>query len=154
MRVALSKLQVPVFSGDLREWHGFWDHFEATIHTHPDLPAIEKFNYRRSYWTGQAKRAVEWIRFAEDNYASAIIVLTQRFGRTDALVNKHIDILFVITPIQSSSRLARLRELYKKILFHTTCLETLGVSSAEYAVVAGGYSSAVPSAHEGGRCDY
>ncbi|XP_064477735.1 uncharacterized protein LOC135391410 [Ornithodoros turicata] len=134
-RVALPKLQVPVFSGDLREWHGFWEHFEATIHTNPDLPAIETFKHLRSYLTGQAKRAVEWIRLTEDNYATAVNVLTQRFGRTDALVDEHVDSLLAITPIQNSSQLARLRELYEHILFRTSCLETLGVSPAEYAVV-------------------
>ncbi|XP_064475530.1 uncharacterized protein LOC135389409 [Ornithodoros turicata] len=134
-RVALPKLQVPVFSGDLRERHGFWEHFEATIHTNPDLPAIEKFKYLRSYLTGQAKRAVEWIRLTEDNYATAVNVLTQRFGRTDTLVDEHIDSLLAITPIQNSSQLARLRQLYEHILFRTSCLETLGVSPAEYAVV-------------------
>lgn len=31
-RVALPKIQVPVFSGELRMWQGSWEHFKATIH--------------------------------------------------------------------------------------------------------------------------
>lgn len=43
LRVTLPKLQIPVFSGEIRKWQGFWGHYEATIRTQPDPTDIEKF---------------------------------------------------------------------------------------------------------------
>ncbi|XP_064458861.1 uncharacterized protein LOC135369129 [Ornithodoros turicata] len=114
---------------------GFWEHFEATIHRRPDLPDIEKFQYLKTYLSGSARRAVEWIRLNETNYPVAVSVLTERFGRTDALVDEHIDSLLAIAPISCSSQITRLRDLYEQIQFRTSCLESLGVPAAEYAVV-------------------
>ncbi|XP_077536202.1 uncharacterized protein LOC144148557 [Haemaphysalis longicornis] len=129
-RVVLPTLQVPHFSGEPREWQGFWDHFEATIHNHPDLPEIEKFKYLRSYLTGDAKRAVEWIRLNDANYRQAVKILTDRFGRTELLVDDHVDSLLAITPIQSSTQVARLRDLYEQVQFRTGCLESLGIPAS------------------------
>ncbi|XP_077534550.1 uncharacterized protein LOC144146477 [Haemaphysalis longicornis] len=134
-RVVLPTLQVPHFSGEPREWQGFWDHFEATIHNHPDLPDIEKFKYLRSYLTGNAKRAVEWIRLNDANYRQAVKILTDRFGRTELLVDDHVDSLLSIAPIQSSTQVALLRDLYEQVQFRTGCLESLGVPASEYAVI-------------------
>ncbi|KAH7932280.1 hypothetical protein HPB51_029421 [Rhipicephalus microplus] len=74
LRVALPKLQVPVFSGELREWQGFWEHFEATIHNR-ELSYIEKFAYLRSYVTGPAKRVIGDVRLEQANYMTAVQVL-------------------------------------------------------------------------------
>ncbi|KAM7310458.1 hypothetical protein ISCGN_007366 [Ixodes scapularis] len=70
--VALPKLQVPMFAGNLRDWQGFWDHFNVTIHANPDLPPIEKFKFLMTYLTDHAKRAVEGIRLSDQNYELAV----------------------------------------------------------------------------------
>lgn len=41
--VALPKLQIAVFNGEIQEWQGFWECYEAIIHTQPNLTDIEKF---------------------------------------------------------------------------------------------------------------
>ncbi|XP_037502613.1 uncharacterized protein LOC119377081 [Rhipicephalus sanguineus] len=135
LRVALPKLQVPVFSGELREWQGFWEHFEATIHNNCELSDIEKFSYLRSYVTGAAKRAIEGVRLEQANYAVAVKVLKERFGRHTALVDEHIDSLLAIATVDHSSNLSQLRELYEEVRFHTSCLDSLGVQASEYAVI-------------------
>ncbi|XP_077534710.1 uncharacterized protein LOC144146648 [Haemaphysalis longicornis] len=99
LRVNLPKLQIPVFAGETREWQGFWEHYEATIHAHPDLADIEKFQYLKSYLTGAAKRAIEGIRLTDANYKIAVKVLTERYGRKDVLIDNHIDSLLSIEPI-------------------------------------------------------
>ncbi|KAH7957284.1 hypothetical protein HPB52_017107 [Rhipicephalus sanguineus] len=113
-RVVLPKLQIPTFSGALRDWQTFWDHFSATIHRNEDLLPIEKFKYLLSYLSGVAKRAIEGIRLTEDNYAIAIRTLTERFGRRDLLINEHIDHLLALPPVKSSADVDKLRLLYDK----------------------------------------
>ncbi|XP_077557390.1 uncharacterized protein LOC144172577 [Haemaphysalis longicornis] len=132
---ALPKLHIPTFSGDRRSWQAFWDHFDATIHSNPALAHIEKFKYLTSYLTGKAKAAIEGIRLAEANYDVAIGTLTARFGRTDLLVEDHIDSFLALAPVRSSSEVGKLRDLYDQISFRVNALRSLGVAATEYAVV-------------------
>ncbi|KAG0433326.1 hypothetical protein HPB47_020023 [Ixodes persulcatus] len=133
--VALPKLQIPSFSGNLRDWQGFWDHFRATIHDNVDLPHIEKFKYLQTYLTGPAKQAVEWVRLSDEGYDLAIKALLERFGRSSILIDEHIDQLLALSPVNSSNDIARLRHLYDSIQFRTSCLEGLGVPPTQYAIV-------------------
>ncbi|KAH7935198.1 hypothetical protein HPB52_004786 [Rhipicephalus sanguineus] len=133
--VVLPKLQIPTFSGALRDWQTFWDHFSATIHRNEDLLPIEKFKYLLSYLSGVAKRAIEGIRLTEDNYAIAIRTLTERFGRRDLLINEHIDHLLALPPFKSSADVDKLRLLYDKVQFRVSALTGLGVSPDQYNVV-------------------
>ncbi|XP_037503407.1 uncharacterized protein LOC119378295 [Rhipicephalus sanguineus] len=133
--VVLPKLQIPTFSGALRDWQTFWDHFSATIHRNEDLLPIEKFKYLLSYLSGAAKRAIEGIRLTEDNYAIAIRTLTERFGRRDLLINEHIDHLLALPPVKSSADVDKLRLLYDKVQFRVSALTGLGVSPDQYNVV-------------------
>ncbi|KAH7935976.1 hypothetical protein HPB52_016062 [Rhipicephalus sanguineus] len=126
--VVLPKLQIPTFSGALRDWQTFWDHFSATTHRNEDLLPIEKFKYLLSYLSGVAKRAIEGIRLTEDNYAIAIRTLTERFGRRDLLINEHIDHLLALPPVKSSADVDKLRLLYDKVQFRVSALTGLGVS--------------------------
>ncbi|XP_077548306.1 uncharacterized protein LOC144161520 [Haemaphysalis longicornis] len=132
---ALPKLQIPNFSGDRRDWQGFWDQFESSIHSNATLPRIEKFKYLVSYLTGPAKDAIEGIRLADDNYDFAVKIITNRFGRKDLLVDDHLDKLLALEPVQNSADTDKLRVLYDTVTFRINALEGLGVSPDQYSVV-------------------
>lgn len=83
---------------------------------------------------GAAKRAIEGICLTEANCKIAIKVLTNHFGHKHILIDDHIDSLLAIEPIESSSQVSRLLDLYEQVQFSTGCLDSLGVPSAEYAV--------------------
>ncbi|XP_037526431.1 uncharacterized protein LOC119403576 [Rhipicephalus sanguineus] len=93
---ALPNLQVPIFSGESSQWPGFWEHYEATINTHPDPTGIEKFEYLKTYLAGTAKRAIELIQLNEANNNIAAKVLIERYGRKDLLIEDHTDSLLAI----------------------------------------------------------
>ncbi|KAL1470030.1 hypothetical protein MTO96_024681 [Rhipicephalus appendiculatus] len=118
---------------------GFWENYEATIHTHPDLTGIEKLEYLKTYLAGTANRAIEGIRLTEANYNIAVKVLTERFGRKDLLIDDHIGSLLAIEPIGTSSQVSRLRDLYEQMQFRTGCFESLGMLSSECTVVCTGF---------------
>ncbi len=40
----LPKLQMPSFSGDVKEWKGFWEQFQAAV-GNTELPEVTKFSY-------------------------------------------------------------------------------------------------------------
>ena len=48
---ALPKINLPIFSGAVMEWVGFYDQFIAIIHN-SDLPPVSKFVYLRSVLKG------------------------------------------------------------------------------------------------------
>jgi len=48
-QVKLPKLSIKPFGGDITQWFSFWDSYDAAIHSNPDLSAVDKFNYLRSY---------------------------------------------------------------------------------------------------------
>ncbi|KAH6928703.1 hypothetical protein HPB50_018754 [Hyalomma asiaticum] len=114
LRVSLPKLQEPVFSGILAAFSG-----------------IETFTYLRPYLTGSAKRAIEGVRLEQANYAAAVKLLQERFGRHTALVGDHVDCLLAIAPVGRCSQLSQLRELYEEVRFRTGCLDSLGVPASE-----------------------
>ncbi|KAH7967890.1 hypothetical protein HPB52_003797 [Rhipicephalus sanguineus] len=126
--VVLPKLQIPTFSGPLRDWQSFWDHFSATIHLNEEFLQIEKFKYLLTYLTGAAKTAIKGIRLTEDNYGITIKTLAERFGRHDSLINEHVDRLLALAPV-------KLRLLYDKVQFRVSALTGLGVSPDQYNVL-------------------
>ncbi|KAL1480887.1 hypothetical protein MTO96_050667 [Rhipicephalus appendiculatus] len=87
---------------------------------HPNLIDIEKFKYLKTHLAGAAKRAIEEIRQNEANYNSALKVVTPRYDRKD-LIDERIDSL--------------LQDLYEEIRLSNGCLDSLGMPSAEYAVL-------------------
>ncbi|KAH7947342.1 hypothetical protein HPB52_010254 [Rhipicephalus sanguineus] len=117
--VALPTLQVPKYAGDLRQWQEFWDHYSATIHNNIALTPIEKIKYLLTCHTGAAKRAIEGIGLAHNNYDIAVKTLKKRFRRQELLVNEHIDQLLALFP--------------EGVL--RNALEGLGVQPDQYTVV-------------------
>ncbi|XP_077550709.1 uncharacterized protein LOC144163929 [Haemaphysalis longicornis] len=132
---ALPKLQIPNFSGDRRDWQGFLDQFESSIHSNATLPRVEKFKYLLSYLTGPAKDAIEGIRLAENNYDIAVKIIANSFGRKDLLVDDHLDTLLALEPVQNSADTDKLPVLYDTVTFRINALEGLGVSPYQYSVV-------------------
>ncbi|KAL1469481.1 hypothetical protein MTO96_041055 [Rhipicephalus appendiculatus] len=59
-----------------KQSQGLWEHYEATIHTHPDLTGIEKFKYFKTYLADAATWAIEGIHLTEANYNITVKVLT------------------------------------------------------------------------------
>ena len=49
----LPKLALSKFRGDITQWSSFWDLFKSAVHSNPDLPIIDKFNYLNSLIEGQ-----------------------------------------------------------------------------------------------------
>ena len=47
-RAKLPKLVLPKFKEDVTQWQGFWDSYNSSIHTNPQLTQIDKFNHLHS----------------------------------------------------------------------------------------------------------
>ncbi|XP_063411655.1 uncharacterized protein LOC134694570 [Mytilus trossulus] len=78
--VKLPKLDLVSYNGDKLKWTGFWDSFEAAVHTNQSLTKIEKLNYLKSKLFGTANSAISGLTLSHENYDVAILILKERFG--------------------------------------------------------------------------
>ena len=86
-RAKLPKLVLPKFKGDVTQWQGFWDSYNSSIHTNPQLTQIDKFNHLHSLLEGQAARSIQGLTRTEANYNSAIDLLHKRFGKPQNIIS-------------------------------------------------------------------
>ena len=130
-RAKLPKLVLPKFKGDVTQWQGFWDSYNSSIHTNPQLTQIDKFNHLHSFLEGQAARSIQGLTRTEANYNSAIDLLHKRFGKPQNIISKHMDEMLKI-PGCVNDNASQLRLVYDKISINVRGLESLGVSSSQY----------------------
>ena len=69
-KVKLPELALKRFNGDLTKWATFWDSFESSIHNHPGLSDIDKFNLN-TLLEGPASEAISGLKLITANYNEA-----------------------------------------------------------------------------------
>ena len=90
-KLRLPKFTLPDFTGNILHWVSWWDQYKTCIHENKTLTDRDRFNYRRMYLKGTAKRAIEFIEVSSDNYSKAIDALQKRFGRKRLVVEHLVD---------------------------------------------------------------
>ncbi|KAH8029933.1 hypothetical protein HPB51_005932 [Rhipicephalus microplus] len=98
------------------------------VHLHAPRPYL----YRKVHvaedllsWRCEAGLSIQGMLLTKPNYSIAVEVLIDRFGRKDHIIYDHIDSRFAIEPIETSSQVTRLRDLYEQKQFRTSCRESL-----------------------------
>ncbi|XP_055614695.1 uncharacterized protein LOC129761019, partial [Uranotaenia lowii] len=109
-RVKLPEIQLPNFSGNIREWVTFRDMFQSLIHNNGQLSPIDKFTYLRSSVTDDALQEIGSIEITAANYQVAWSLLERRYESKKLIVKAHLDAIFAIEPIrrENSESLNRL----------------------------------------------
>ena len=105
--------------------------FTSAVHNNASLSTIDKFNYLNSMLEGRALPAVQGLPITESNYQSALDILNQRFGKSQAIISAHMEELMKI-PACTGEKSSQLRYIYDKISVHVRGLESLGVTSQQY----------------------
>jgi len=85
------KLSPKRFGGDPKGWMEFCDSFEGTIDKNHTLSQHEKFQYLKDCLEGKAKQLVAGFRLTEANYAVAVQMLKDRFGREEEIGRAHYE---------------------------------------------------------------
>lgn len=92
----LPKRKFPTFSDKITEWQGFEDLFLSILSHAPDLPDIEKFEYLKTSFVGEALALISHLSLTAANYNSAWNILQNWYGNKRDLARVHLDIL--LTP--------------------------------------------------------
>ena len=134
----LPKLTLPKFKGDVTKWTTFWDSFNSAIHSNvasiENIASIDKFNYLNAHLESTAARAIQGLTLTSGNYASAVELLKERFGKPQLIISVHIDEILKIQ-VSTDGRLSSLRYLYDKISVNVRGLASLGISSDQYGSI-------------------
>ncbi|GBN13351.1 hypothetical protein AVEN_194128-1 [Araneus ventricosus] len=135
LNVKLPKITIPKFSGIINEWLTFWNSYETSIHSNIFLDDVSKFNYLKAHLSRTALETIERFSISRENYAKAVTLLEQRFGRKETLVNTHMSQLLEIPPLKRSNDVKSFRQLFDKIQIHIRSLESLGIKSDTFSTL-------------------
>ena len=102
VRVKLPELKISVFQGDITSWQGFWDQFEAAIHSNTSISDIDKFQYLKSFLCVSVQASVNGLSLYSSNYNEAVELLKHRYGNTQMLINAHMK-KFVQLPVKKNN---------------------------------------------------
>ena len=133
--VRLPKLSIKPFNGDITQWTTFWDSFKSAIHENPSLSDIDKFNYLRSWLERSARESIAGLTLTAPNYKEAVSILEKRFGNTQQIISRHMDLLLNLEPVSAAHQLKSLRRLYDSVETHVRSLNSLGVDSETYGTL-------------------
>ncbi|GFT67061.1 uncharacterized protein TNCV_4313311 [Trichonephila clavipes] len=137
MKVKLPKLIIPKFYGEINQRLSFWNSFKTAIHDNNSLNSIDKFTYLKGLLGSSALATVEGFAITAENYAKAVEILKDRFGRKDAIINSHMQKLLSVTPLKRSDDTKVLRQFFDMCQTQIRSLESLDVSFESFSNVLG-----------------
>ncbi|GFW52722.1 DUF1758 domain-containing protein [Trichonephila clavipes] len=82
-----------------------------------------------------ALATVEGFAITAENYAKAVEILKDRFGRKDAIINSHMQKLLSVTPLKRSDDTKVLRQFFDMCQTQIRSLESLDVSFESFSNV-------------------
>ena len=132
VRCKLSKLELPIFTGNPLEWQGFWDQFNVSIHVNESISDVDRFNYLKKYLSGKALSTVTGLALSSENYKEAVTLLRERFGNPQVLISAHLDAFIKIKRVKSMDNLDSLRKMYNEVETCVRNLRSLKVETATY----------------------
>ena len=131
MKPKLPKLHLPRFAGDITKFQTFWDSFESAVHVNPDLSSIDKFNYLKALVEGPAANTIFGLTLTEANYAAAVELLKEHYGKKQQIISAHMEELLKL-PTCVGDKAIQIRTVYDKISVNVRGLEALGVNQDQY----------------------
>jgi hypothetical protein len=122
-RAKLPKLEFKPFSGDPLEWQPFWDRFSASVDRNEDIFPIDKFVLLTTLLDDGPGKVIKGLAITTENYEVAVSLLSERYGKTQVVINAHMEALL---DIPKASDPNNIRSLYDTVEVHMRGLEALG----------------------------
>ncbi|GFR14008.1 integrase catalytic domain-containing protein [Trichonephila clavata] len=130
----LPKLTLESFSGkDISSFPSFWARFKSAVDDNSNLNDVDKFSYLKSVVTSDAELAIRGLTLTPENYAKAVKILEDRFGRKELIVDYHMNCLLNLSPVRKSFDVIALRKLYDQLEINIRGLESLEIFHDSYS---------------------
>lgn len=133
----LPKIELRKFSGEAIDWLSWWNQF-SKINEDEELHVSDKFEYLVQCLEkgSRAFDLVDSYPRTNENYPKAVAALKHRFGRDEMLVELYVRELQKLVINNVSSRDGqKLSNMFDKLESHLRALESIGVTSANYAAM-------------------
>lgn len=127
IKLNLPTLNLKSFTGSYKEWLSFENSFKSIIDDENNqLNDCQRFQYLKSYLSGEAARAIESLTVSAENYKVAWDILTKRFCNKRLIVQDHI---IAITKAPHIVRMSHtsLRNLLNTIYSNVAALKQLDI---------------------------
>ncbi|XP_055645590.1 uncharacterized protein LOC129782412 [Toxorhynchites rutilus septentrionalis] len=133
-KVKLPEINLPVFSGKIREWVTFRDTFRSLIHNNTQLTPMDRFTYLRSSLSGDALQKISSIEQTAANYEVAWEALEKIYENKKLIVKAHLDSLFSLDVLKRESY-EGLNHLISEFERNIQMLEKIGQKTAEWSTI-------------------
>ena len=110
-KVLLPKIQLPNFDGNIVNWQTFWDQLESAVDTQTSLSPIDKFSYLKSLLISTASDCIPGLALTNDNYHEAVMLLKERFGNKQSLIEAYVESLINLPAVKSMNQIKELRRV-------------------------------------------
>ncbi|XP_037931454.1 uncharacterized protein LOC119666243 [Teleopsis dalmanni] len=124
-RSRLPELQLPTFSGDIKDWPHFISMFGTIVDESIELSNLEKLQHLRSCLKGSALDAIKSLEVSDANYAKSLLLLSKKFDNKRLIFQAHIKEIFGLRRVEPNA-VVDLRRLSDKMNSHLHALSTLG----------------------------
>ena len=86
----LPKVTIPQFNGDCLKWREFYELFLEMVDKQ-HLPNVQKMWYLKTNLSGEAGKLISHLALTEDNYATAWMLLQERYNNKRVLVSTLVE---------------------------------------------------------------
>ena len=92
-------------------------------------------SYLKASLKGTASHAVADLRTTGDNYAPAVDILKEKYGKANVLKGSHMSALKAVVGVTYSKNVDGLKKLYEIVDMHVKALSVFGTSEEQYSLV-------------------
>lgn len=108
--VKLPKINIEPFDGNYNNWPNFFDLYNSTVHSKPNLADVCKFQILKGLLRGHAAELLEGMNITDDNYKLAYEKLKDRYDKKRQILASMIS-SFLTQPAAVDGNVVNLRHL-------------------------------------------
>lgn len=123
-RAKLPRMELPTFSGDVKEWTSFYDLFKVMVHDKPGLTEVEKLQYLKGCVHGEPAKVIQSLQITSGNYNEAWALLKERYEDKRQIISAHMKAIVTHTAVASESS-QKLRTLIDSVEENRRALSVL-----------------------------
>ena len=132
-KARLPRIELPKFTGDIKDWQAFHTAFASLVDTDESLTNADKLSYLLTCVKGEARSLISHLRQTDDAYPAARDILSRRYENPRMLADTLINRIMQLPQMQTRTAGLRAR-------FLDPLLESYkGLKGLEFPVVAWSY---------------
>ena len=131
----LPKQQIPSFYVEPLMFQSFWEIFDSSVNSNPNLDKIFKFSYPKGLLKDKASDAILGLSLPSEDYGEAVAILKYRFSDPQIVIQTNMDVLLSLPDVESCSHIRLLRKILDVIKTTSRNLRPHNIDSNHYGPI-------------------